>query len=1030
MTGTHAKLTTGLYDEPITARLRRAVDEALSTHANDVDDSELDGAEAAEILSRLVQVLTHRVLASVPEKERPTRQVEIVNELVQHLHARFPDLGIDHDVVDVPARMLESVVLPGVAHYERPLIAPSEAALLVNGRGEPRVGEEIRREIGSADRIDLLCSFIKWYGLRVVEEPLLRHLQAGKPLRVLTTTYMAATESRPIAWLIEHGAQVRISYDTDSTRLHAKAWLFQRDSGVSTALVGSSNLSRTALLDGAEWNVRLSQKTTPHVLKKFASTFDAYWNAPSFEPYDEERLRIALRSERSTSSIDFALLDVHPYPHQREILEALTIERERHQRWKNLVVAATGTGKTVVAALDYRRLREQLAPARLLFVAHRKEILEQTLRTFRTVLRDGSFGELFVDGDRPSEWKHVFASVQSLSASADQIDPSAFDVVVIDEFHHANAPTYRKLIERLRPKLLLGLTATPERTDGSSILHWFDDRIAAELRLWDALDRRLLAPFQYFGVHDDVDLSQLPWKRGGYDQAALDKVYTGNDARVLKVLEQLRRRVPDVAKMRALGFCVSVEHAQYMARSFTKAGIKAVALWGGADRHGVHGPERASVLKQLREREINVVFAVDIFNEGLDVPEIDTVIFLRPTESATLFLQQLGRGLRRADDKPCLTVLDFIGAQHRNFRFDQRYAALLSVPRTAVLQQVQSNFPFLPAGCHLELDRVASAVIIKNLKNAIGRRDQLVQTLRDLGAELGEVTLPMFLERTGLSLEEFYKNDRSFVMLRRLAGLPAPKAGPREEALLLAVGRMLHVDDVERVGRYREWLKAAAPPAATTMSARDRRLLLMLHVALRDREPWPTLAAALEDLWQHPAVIAELIELLGLLDARAPTLSHHVDGELPLRLHARYSRNEIRAAFDQVTAAKPGSHREGVDWVKSHKTDVFFVTLQKSARDFSPSTMYADHALAPQLFHWQSQSGTNEATPTGQRYINHIRDKSTINLFARETNTDKFVCLGPATYLRHQGGDPMSIEWHMTHAMPEWFLRQALIVRV
>jgi superfamily II DNA or RNA helicase len=297
--------------------------------------------------------------------------------------------------------------------------------------------------------------------------------------------------------LVALGAQVKVSYNTQSTRLHAKAWLFRRETGYSTAYIGSSNLSKSALLDGVEWNVRLSQVSSPDVLEKFDATFEGYWSSPEYESYTADaahadRLDLALAHRPDTLDAPLTFLDVTPWPHQREILEKLDAERQRHHRWKNLVVAATGTGKTVVAALDYTRLRAQATfgpDPRLLFVAHRQEILKQSLGTFRQVLRDGQFGELCVAGDVPREWRHVFGSVQSLSRlDLARLPPDTFDVIIVDEFHRAGAPTYARLLAHLEPKLLLGLTATPERTDNEDILHYFDGHIAAEMRLRDALE--------------------------------------------------------------------------------------------------------------------------------------------------------------------------------------------------------------------------------------------------------------------------------------------------------------------------------------------------------------------------------------------------------------------------------------------------------------------------------------------------------------------------------------------------------------
>ena len=467
----------------------------------------------------------------------------------------------------------------------RPDTPLTSSALLVNGTDQPRVGLEVIKELASAESVDLISAFIKWHGLRVVRGALQDLLARGGRLRVITTTYIGATDRRAIDELVRMGAEVRVSYDTRMTRLHAKAWLFNRRP-LSTAYIGSSNLSRSALLDGLEWNVRISQSEQPHLIDTFAATFEGYWNDLSFEEYDPDRDSarfdqsiIEARGPISDAPSEISPLHVRPYPFQQEVLDHLEAERELHGRRKSLVVMATGTGKTVVSALDYERLRRAGIVDTLLFVAHRKEILDQSRRTFRNVLRNGSFGEQYVGGAIPTEWRHVFASIQSLTQlDLGRLAPDHFSMVIVDEFHHAEAATYRRLLAHLQPQILIGLTATPERTDGEDVRSWFDGRIAVELRLWEALERGLLSPFQYFGIADDVDVSGVTWTRGRYDQSDLGRRYVDNRDRAAKVIAATRDKVADVGGMRALGFCVSVEHARFMAAQFEGAGIPSVAV--------------------------------------------------------------------------------------------------------------------------------------------------------------------------------------------------------------------------------------------------------------------------------------------------------------------------------------------------------------------------------------------------------------------------------------------------------------------
>src|SRR4051812_17983015 len=619
----------GLYERLVTADLKARLHRFDSTTTRIVK-KELDPAEAHATLARHVANVVARALNAVPQEDRTTIQSELTNQIVSMLAGNPANGGPRDDLVEIPPEELRAIqpiakIPTAEQDVVAPLVALSASDLLVNARGEPGLAHALAHEMPSADSIDLLCAFVRWHGLRLLQSQLEAHSQAGRRLRVITTVFTGSTERKALDWLVAHGAQVKVSYDTQSTRLHAKAWMFRRDSGYSTAYIGSSNLSKSALVDGVEWNVRLSQVGSRDILEKFDATFDTYWESPEYESYEPNR--DAARFDRAVApqqveSLEAPLLflDVEPWPHQREMLEKLAVERERHHRFKNLIVAATGTGKTIVAALDYKRLRDQHGDLRLLFVAHRQEILKQSLGAFRQVLRSGDFGELYVDGHRPDEWRHVFASIQSLAqVDLEQLDPPAFDVVIVDEFHQAAAPTSRRLLKHLSqgdqasslrqpPKILLGLTATPERTDAEDILRYFDNHIAVEMRLWEALERGLLCPFQYFGLHDNTDLSSVRWSRKGYDLAELERLYTGDDARVKLVLEQVRQKHREAGAMRALGFCVSIAHAEFMARRFTEAGLPSIAVSADTDSE-----TRKAALASLRAGRVRVLFAVDLF---------------------------------------------------------------------------------------------------------------------------------------------------------------------------------------------------------------------------------------------------------------------------------------------------------------------------------------------------------------------------------------------------------------------------------
>jgi len=901
-----------------------------------------------------------------------------------------------------------------VEPIERPLTPLLDTTVFTNAPGEPTVGHELRAEVHSAESIDVVMAFIRFSGVRPLLDVIERQCREGKSVRILTTTYTNSTEQRALDELSARGAEVRVSYDTTMTRLHAKAWIFHRAEGYSTAYVGSSNLTHSAQVTGLEWNVRLSGVRNPDALAKIAAVFDSYWESHDFVAYDPEEFRLRTEIEDEGRLIRLSPLEIEPRPFQERLLELLAISRQQgHTR--NLLAAATGTGKTVMAAVDYARLRPSLDRDRLLFVAHRAEILEQSRDTFRIAMRDAAFGEMWFGGDRPTRFEHVFASIQSLTAvGVAGIDPGHFDVVIVDEFHHAAAPTYQALLDHLQPVQLLGLTATPERADGLDVLRYFDGRIAAELRVWDAIDQQYLAPFAYYGVHDGLDLRKIPWRRGtGYDITELTNVLTADHAWARRVVEQVRAKVADPGRMRALGFCVSVQHARFMAKVFSEAGLASVAVWGDSPRE-----EREGALRDLAAGTVRVVFSVDLFNEGVDVPTVDTLLLLRPTDSPTLFLQQLGRGLRRAHGKTICTVLDFVGLHRKEFRFDRRFRALLGGSRKDVERQVQQGFPFLPAGCHLELDSVAQEVVLRSI------RESIPSTWRDRCAELralGDVSLSEYLDETGLELGDIYAGNHSWSEMRRAAGMPTAEPGPDEVALLRAVGRMLHVDDDERIDAYARFVTQVSPPEHSALATRDARLLRMLVASTTNLQPSVPIQQAIDRVWEHPQVHAELHEVFTHLRGHGDHLHAllGLDATIPLQVHARYTRNEILAAFGTGQGARPNTWQTGVWWDKQSQTDVFAFTLDKSSGAFSPTTRYRDYALSPELVHWESQSATAADGAVGQRYIHHLERGTNVLLFARLRTDDRaFWCLGPANYVRHEGDRPIAFVWRLERRLP------------
>lgn len=1012
-----APLPDGLYESVITPRLQQRLD-ATAGSRRIID---LDPTLAPEILGRHIGDAVRRHLESVD----PAKRLDVVQQFIDVLESDGDDLA--------GGTLLQSIYPTGRTEPRRPSTPLSEGALLTNARDEPGLGNELALEMESANEVDLLCAFVKFTGVTVLAPQFKMLAERGIAPRVLTTTYMGATDRRALDVLVrDYGAQVKVRFEKASTRLHAKAWLFRRHSGFDTAYVGSSNLSRSALVDGLEWNVRLSSVAHAAQIAKFRTVFDSYWNQADFELYDPdadaEKLDRALEEAggRKTGSVLVTLagLEVRPFGHQQLMLDALATEREVFDQHRNLLVAATGTGKTVVAALDYRRLSEQAdgkLPS-LLFVAHRKEILVQALRTYRAVLGDGSFGELFVGGERPRHWRHVFASVQSLNL--DEQTPDDWDVLVIDEFHHAEASSYRRLLSRFSAEEVLGLTATPERADGVDVRELFDGRTAYELRLWDALEQDLLCPFHYYGISDNTDLRDVEWTAGQYSPGALSALYTGYDARTLLIIKALREKVLDPNRMRALGFCVSVDHAKYMAEAFTSRGLPSAVIVGTTDPD-----ERRSLVERLRAGELRCIFTVDVFNEGVDIPSVDVVLMLRPTASSTVFIQQLGRGLRRSPGKAVLIVLDFVGQHRADFNLAGRFHAMTGLSRRRLESDLDVGFPSLPGASRIVLDEVSRNEVLQSIKAAVkaNTKNALAKDLRSLGAV---PKLAEFLDETNRDLDDIYRTDRSWTTIVSIAtGEPEPEG--QEKKLLKRLQRLRTVDDLDRI---REYTRVSEGILAGQTFSRGDVWASMLIDYLLPTQSTPDFTHTVAELAEYPRLLEELVQLM----EAATRNIHHVplplDGnlaDLPLRSHASYSREELLSVLDwRGKDGRPQGSREGVAWSEAHQTDIFFINLHKDESVFSPSTMYRDIPVSPTLFDWESQSNTSQASKAGRRYLTQRETGTNVLLAVRnspkdDVTTAPFVLLGNADYVSHSGERPIQIRWRLRRPMPAHILAQA-----
>ncbi|RDI37997.1 DEAD/DEAH box helicase [Falsibacillus pallidus] len=1043
-------LKQGIYEEIITQKIQ---EELLNADVHiDIGRTPLDVEEARKVLSAYISSVTRKALKHVrtqgkDDQDALLKQIETCNEIIQLLSKKLDQqefhalkIAEEGEVLTHIYSRINSVRSFQKQEVIRPVTPISESSLFTGSSYEPNMLGELKKEILSSDSIEMLVSFIKWSGLRIILDELKTFTERGGKLRIITTSYMEATDFKAIHELSKlPNTEIRISYDVARTRLHAKAYLFKRDTGFSTAYIGSSNLSNPALTSGLEWNLKITEKDSFDVLKKCEATFESYWNDKEFKEFnreseeDNQTLRLALeRSEVAESSVQY-LFNIHPYYYQKEILEKLQAEREVHHRYKNLLVAATGVGKTVISAFDYKQFRKASGgQAKLLFVAHREEILHQSINTFRAILRDPNFGNMLVGNQQPSSLDHLFVSIQSFNSKQlyAHTESRYYDFIIVDEFHHAAADSYQKLLSHYQPRILLGLTATPERMDGKSILPYFDDHIAAEMRLTEAINQKLLSPFQYFCVTDTVDLSNLKWSRGGYDTRQLENVYTSNNLRSSQIIQSVNKYVTDMKDVKGIGFCVSIAHAQYMADFFNRSGIPAIALHGDSDKE-----VRLDAKRLLISGELTFIFVVDLYNEGVDIPEINTVLFLRPTESLTVFLQQLGRGLRLSEEKECLTVLDFVGQAHRNYSYEEKLRSLIGKSKHSVQYYVENGFFNLPKGCFIQLEKQAKEYILRNIKASANTKGNLVAKLATFEQDTGQtVTLRNFLAHYHLNVYEFYggNKNRSFQRLLVEAGIKENFHEENEKWITSRLPNLFHLNSKKLLSFLMNFIEQRE------VSGTEEELMLNMfyysfYQAHPEKEGLRSIRDGIERVLESSRFTEEIHQILDVLYQSLETIELKPDFSFPcpLQVHSKYSTAQIMAGFDYFNEKQSPAFREGVKYFKEKNLDIFFITLNKSEKDFSPSTLYEDYAINEKLFHWETQSKVSEDSPTGQRYIHHRQNDGKIALFVREYKKEigsipsPFVFLGTANYIKHSGNKPMSFVWELEEEMPSYLVPRA-----
>ena len=1020
-------LKQGIYEHIINQETDRKMQEAKQSGLVCVQQP-IDSAESPQMLANY---LANAIRQKLEDTEEQQDRVNLINRIMI-------DAGLlDDKQIVKPADLLAEVMTQQQSALQnqsntqtiRPISGFRVSNLFTGGSSALSLGEEIRREIASADEICFIVSFLKVSGVRILLDDLKKFCsREGTRLRIITTTYCGATQAKAIEQLAAlPNTEIRISYNTDIERLHAKSYIFVRNSGMNTAYIGSSNLSKSAQTEGLEWNMRVTSVENPHIIKTALATFEMYWNSPNFEDFRiggiEKFNKEIHRNIFHTETTDFVYQRYTLLPHQKQILDKLRVEREDRGNFKNLIVAATGTGKTVISAFDYQEFARTHSRARILFTAHREEILRQSLNTYRSVLQDANFGMLWVGANRPqeaNEYEHLFVSISMFNSRFEEffalLDSDFYDYIVIDEAHHSQADSYRKLFDHFQPQLLVGLTATPERMDGKDLRPDFGNRISAEIRLPQALQAGLLTPFQYLCISDDTDLSDDSlWSGQKYNIERLaDRLCAKTRAQL--IVDALHKYLADEYTCRALCFCVNKRHADFMAEQLRLYGFNAQSLTSDTP-----ADERKQLAKDLREGTLHYLCVVDIFNEGVDIPEVDTVLFLRPTESLTIFLQQLGRGLRLSAGKTELTVLDFVAQANRKYDFASRFRALTLQPEKNIQKQIKEGFTLLPLGCSIVMEKKARQYILDNITSAIYNKNRIV---KEINSYATIPTLTQFLENNGQDIRILYQGSNCWSSLKRAAGRISYTDDAVTKRLEKGMANLIH----HNTASFLRFVERFISGEGVHKVEANKTYAIMLYYALfqdkLSKTGYSSINEALELVYspQYTCFKQEIAEIISYLLARLDIKTTPIGAEIipGLELYGCYTREEVFTLVGRQTAeVKMQGAASGVFNLPEHNAILLFVTLNKSEKDFSPSTQYNDYLINEEYFHWQSQNTDSHNNNGGRRYTEQAQTKNKIILFVREEkkdgfgNTSPFHCFGLVDYVSSHDDFPMNVKWKL-----------------
>ena len=986
-------------------------------------------------------------------------------------------------------------------HFELPLkrknkdIIGNINELIINEKAKFRnFFVYLKQELLNCKKFYFIVSFIKYSGIQLLISTLDELEKQGIQGEIITSVYLNITDSKALRKLLSYkNIKVKI-YNNSSESFHTKAYLFEKEK-YHSVVIGSSNISQSALYSAEEWNVKLTDSSFFNIYGKSLNQFEKLWHSNEAIEltqdfiYEYEKYK---KSVNAQNTFDYRKTKIEqenefvPNSMQKRVLQKLKKTRINGNK-KGLVISATGTGKTYLAAMDIKQFFEIKSNAKnklfeindkksktsnikFLFIAHREELLENAINVFSKILKidKNEFGRIY-GGLKEIDKNIIFASIQSLRNCYNEFKPSFFDYVIVDEFHHSMSDSYLKILSYFNPKFLLGLTATPKRMDGKDILSLCDYNIVDEIGIKEALEEDLVVPFHYFGVNDyTINYDNIPYKNGKYNEKILLENLLLN-TRTDYIVEKINKFGFDGDELSAVAFCQNIEHAFFMKEEFSKKGYKSAVITANTSSN-----ERSEILEKFKNKKIEILCVVDILNEGIDIPTINLLLFLRPTMSSTIFIQQIGRGLRKAKNKDFVTIIDFIGNHKKDYLLINYFSSevdnkdTLFTKKEKIINEIKNQFSNIPKSCYVELDRICQNRIIEKIEKInFSSKNILKEMYLDYKAEIGksedeflqiadfDTNIELFQELC-LKMHSFYnaqlqfedskifkneneKNPLNTTEIEFLEYLEKKITLVEPFTFLiidyLATGKE-YINNSDLLNKYKVFFDIKRNFEKHYLLNRIFEELMEDEILEKTLYGY-RFSKKYEKLFSNGKLnekstiksnkkvnksnfINRLKQLiyLGLNEFKRNDLDEF--NENILISYKEYKRVELQILLD--SKVPKGSWRAG--YANTDKDICLFATIDKT-HIFQENLKYDNSLFADDIIQWISQPKTSHNSSVGQMFIHHKEKGFKVHIFIRKyafmngNKTNPFIYLGNAKYYSSQGDKPMKILWKLDKKIPQ-----------